>query len=138
MRRVCESVSSLINPCRRWQFPSVKYQSTVYKSLTKNYYYCTKSFTADSLSSQKRVFSPRKKDIKRRQKNPFSSLFPSVPTTLFLLSLPKKAISRKSRDEKRRIKMHPYHLVAPSFFQTFFFPLRETALVAWSESATKS
>ncbi len=76
MRRVCESVSSLINPCRRWQFPSVKYQSTVYKSLTKNYYYCTKSFTADSLSSHKRFFPPRKKDIKRRQK---ISLFLIIP-----------------------------------------------------------
>ncbi len=84
-------------------------------------------------------FSPRKKRYQKATKNiPFPHYSPPCRLHYSSFSFQKKAISRKSRDEKRRIKMHPYHLVAPSFFQTFFFPLRETAVVAWSGSATKS
>ncbi len=104
MRRVCKSVSFLINPCRHRQFPSAKYQNTVYKILAK-----TTIFALNLLLPipylARRGFPPRGKKISRGDKKyPFSSLFPSVPTTLFLLSLPKKGdfpqIPRRKKEDK--------------------------------------
>ncbi len=105
MRRVCESVSFLINPCRRWQFPSAKYQNTVYKILTKTTIIALNLLLPIPYKARRCFFSPRKKRYQEATKNiPFPHYSP--PCRLHYSSFPfqKKAISRKIPGRKKEDK----------------------------------